>query len=180
MAFCSDLVPASSAGFTRMKSLFHLICLPELVGRPPGKNIRQDVYLSDVMQFHQQPVRKWTGTGSGDLPGQQLDRAVKDSAIVRFEDTEFATTHEANHAPVLDRSPDPGIRSQGIFLVFSANQNLCGTVNPDRMGAVMRLWATSCGPECHGSSTASSQPVSAPHPSHAAAVRSGNRTGSLH
>src|SRR4051812_47839773 len=35
--FWSDLTPAVCAGFTRMKSLSHLTCLPEVMGLPPGK-----------------------------------------------------------------------------------------------------------------------------------------------
>ena len=81
--------------------------LPEAVGRPPGRfdPATPDRRISSG-SFHQEPVGKRTATEPGNLRTQQLDRAVGDPVIVRFNNTILAVINEPNHASVFDGRPD--------------------------------------------------------------------------
>jgi hypothetical protein len=55
-------------------------------GRPAsGKELIEQLDLSDLIRLHEDPVGKGTTTGAANLIGQQLDRAVEDSVIVRLK-----------------------------------------------------------------------------------------------
>ena len=75
-------------------------------GSSSRKRIRQRGEVSHLIHLHQYPVGKRAGAGSGNLPSQQLDRAVEDSVIVRLNDARFVVVDEPHHAPLLDRVPN--------------------------------------------------------------------------
>ena len=81
-------------------------------GSTSGKLVRQSDKVSDLLHLHQYPVGKRAGARSGNLPSQQLDRAVEDSVIVRLNDAFFVVIDEPHHAFLLDCLPDLGMRLQ--------------------------------------------------------------------
>lgn len=62
--------------------------------------------VSDLADFRQKPVGKAATASAGDLPTQQLDRAVENPVVMRFGNAVFAMIGKTNHARVLDSRPE--------------------------------------------------------------------------
>ena len=66
----------------------------------------QQFEVSDLIDLRQQPVGKTAAAGTGNLPAQQLDRAVENAVVMRFRNTILAMIGKPNHSRVLDRRPE--------------------------------------------------------------------------
>ena len=66
----------------------------------------QQYKISDLIDLRQKPVGKRTTAAAGNLPTQQLDRAIEDPVVMRFGNAILAMVGESNHTRVLDGRPE--------------------------------------------------------------------------
>src|SRR5512135_337100 len=84
-----------------------------------GGRIQQDE-IGHFVDLRQKPVGNTTTAGAGNLPAQQLDRAIEDSVVVRFNNASPAMVGKPNHARVLDGLPEQGMGLQQHSFHFDA------------------------------------------------------------
>ena len=75
-------------------------------GASARKGLIQQFKIGHLIDLRQQPVGKTTTAGAGNLPAQQLDRAIQDSMVVRFHKAILAMISKPNHALVFDGRPE--------------------------------------------------------------------------
>ncbi len=73
---------------------------------PSRKGLIQQIEILDLIRLHQDPVGEGATTGAANLIGQQLDRAVENSVVVRLKNAIFAMIGQPDHALVLDSGPE--------------------------------------------------------------------------
>ena len=62
--------------------------------------------VRDLIDLRQKPVGNAATASAGDLPTQQLNRAVENSVVMRFGNAIFAMIGKPNHTRVLDGRPE--------------------------------------------------------------------------
>ena len=62
--------------------------------------------VDHFIDLRQQSVGKRTIAGAGNLPAQQLDRAIQDPMVVRFDKAILAMIGKPNHARIFDGLPE--------------------------------------------------------------------------
>jgi len=76
-------------------------------GRPSTREgLIQQYEVGHLIDLRQKPVGKTTTAAAGNLPAQQLDRAVEDSVVVRFRKAIPAVIDEPNHTCILNCRPE--------------------------------------------------------------------------
>ena len=68
--------------------------------------------VSDLIDLRQKPVGNTATAGAGNLPAQQLDRAVENPVIMWFGNALLAMIGKPNHARVVDGGPEQRMRLQ--------------------------------------------------------------------
>ena len=79
-------------------------------GSSSPKCLFQHFEILHFVHLHENPVRKGTAAGAGNLVSQQLDRAVENPVVMRLHKALFAVIEEPDHPPVLDCLPEQRIR----------------------------------------------------------------------
>ena len=67
----------------------------------------QQYEVSDFVDLRQEPVGKRAIAATGDLPTQQLDRAIENPVVMRFRNAILTMIGKSNHTRVLDGRPEP-------------------------------------------------------------------------
>src|SRR5277367_1453539 len=71
--------------------------------------------VGDRVHPHPSPVRQPATTETAHLVSQEFDRALVNSVIVRFQDSELASVDELHEALLLDSSAEQSVPSHGTF-----------------------------------------------------------------
>ena len=66
----------------------------------------QQFKVSDLIDLRQKPVGNAATASAGDLPTQQLDRAVENPVVMRFGNAILAMIRKTNHTRVLYGRPE--------------------------------------------------------------------------
>ena len=152
-----------------MNSWVHCRCLPEGVGRPPGKGFRSRIYAIDVIDLHQYPIGKRAAGRASDLISEQHGRAVHDSIVMRLNDALFVVIEDSDQTPVLDCHSNERIEV-GVGRLKRRHPT---SILPQVQNVGCRQ------PKRHESSTASTQPALPPLVLRAARAQPDTRTSLL-
>ena len=115
-----DRLPKEAAGqllraCLRLHSDEQLVPFPMFAGSggPISRKVLiEQLDVSNLVRLQQDPVGKRATTGAANLIRQELDRAVEDSVIVRFQNAMLAMIEQLNHAPMLNGGPEQRIGLQ--------------------------------------------------------------------
>jgi hypothetical protein len=102
---------------------------PGRSGTAAWKSLVQHLQVGDFVNLRQKPVGKRTAAGAGNLPAQQLDRAVEYPVVVRFCNAFLAMIDKPNHARVFDGCPEHrmGLERHPNFTLTQQTQKIAGT-----------------------------------------------------
>ena len=76
-------------------------------GASARKGLIQQHEVGHLIDLREKPVGKMTTAGAGNLIAQQLDRAIQDPMVVRFDKAILAMIGKPNHARIFDGLPEP-------------------------------------------------------------------------
>jgi hypothetical protein len=71
-----------------------------------GEGLVEHYEVSDLIDLRQKPVGNAATASAGDLPTQQLDRAVENPVVMRLRNPILAMVGESNHTRVLGGRPE--------------------------------------------------------------------------
>lgn len=97
---------AFRSGFDSDEKLVPMDVIARNGGPASRKRPLEYLEFCGLIGFHEQPVGKRSTAGAGDLIAEQLDRAIKDSVIVRLENALFLVIQEPYHARLFDGPAD--------------------------------------------------------------------------
>ena len=71
-----------------------------------GEGLIGQFEVSDLVDLCQEPVGKRSTAATGNLPAQQLDRALENPVVMRFGNAILAMVEKSNHTRALDSRPE--------------------------------------------------------------------------